>query len=180
MVSHRQRTLSIKAGLGLGLAGTLVGLTILVLPTKHLDSPAKTLLLLLVFVCLWYFPHCPSHYAAGRLVGVRFKHYVIGPSALAEIMPQKTSRLIRLLPVLGLRIDRANSNASNTGIATMYLFGPSVSMIAPFATVISALTSGEWETSIVLTLLGLGNAAMTLFFSPKVGDIARALKALKA
>lgn len=130
------------------------------------------LLSLLAFVLLWYFPHTLAHLAVGRLVGVRFSHFYVGPSGLVKLFRPLASLPF---PVLGLKVEPSSKRlAARWRLRVMLLSGVLASMLLPLLTFAIPLHD---VYRVILQALVLGNIAFTLPTSYLVGDIARALRA---
>lgn len=150
--------------------------------------PLKFILLLLSWFLVWYFSHCLSHYLVGTLGGIRFKYYFLGRSTIRKAKIPLISKVAQNLPfVLGIKIDKESiSKANPKAIKTMYLAGPLSSMMLPFIIVALSLTQPSQVTlpllpftirdSYILLGLTLANVAFSLYFSPKVGCISKAIK----
>lgn len=127
---------------------------------------------------LWFFTHDLAHFVVGIIVGVRFSHYYLGKSDITKLN-SAPKLLKKLVLVLGLKIDRANSKASNAGFAAMYLAGPLASMLMPFAVPIIMLVKDSASVAgLILLSVSIVNLGFTMWFSPKVGCIYKARKRL--
>ncbi|MDJ0269767.1 MAG: hypothetical protein NXY59_04330 [Aigarchaeota archaeon] len=168
-------TMSLLSGSILSAIGIAVGLWLLaLLPT---NIPVIDLIISFgVFFLLWFFTHDLAHLLVGLLTGVRFKFYYVGLSNIVVILPRRA----KLLPiVLGLRIDRDSSAAGGLGYAMMYLAGPLASMLAPLsAALLMMIRNPESVASLFLFTVSLANIVFTLVFSPRVGCIRKAVRAV--
>ena len=160
------------------MAGNLLTFGLLALGLALVFYPQPSLLLALAsWVLLVIGSHCPAHYITGRACGVKFTHYVIAPSALAKSnLP--IAKLAEALPVLpGIRIEKSSLRGVSCGcLLATYASGALASMIIPWAPAIAVgLTGrGDW---LVLAALQTANLVFTAYFSPKWGDLARAIRA---
>jgi len=134
---------------------------------------------LLGWFLLWFFTHDLAHFVAGIVVGIRFQYYYLGRSDIIKLKGIVPDSLEQMLIVLGLKIDRDKSRAGKTGFAAMYLAGPLASMLTPFAVPIILLKDSVNVAGLLLLTISIINLVFTLWFSPKVGCIYKAKKALK-
>jgi hypothetical protein len=81
---------------------------------------------------------------------------------------------MRLVPVLGLKIDKPSLNSiSRNRVRAMYVSGAVSSMFLPWLA-IPAGFSVALPVGILLTILTMANDVFTLYFSVLVGDLHRA------
>jgi len=81
------------------------------------------------------------------------------------------SNLLRVVPVLGLKIDKSSLNSiSPNNVRAMYASGAVSSMLLPWVVVPTGYAI-SFPVGILLTILTLANDVFTLYFSPQVGDI---------
>ncbi len=139
-------------------------------------EPLSNLIVLVVlWLCLWYFPHCLVHFIIGRIGGIAFTHYVVGKSALVKLRLPYLKDLLRYLPVLGIRIDRSSLARSSPRVRKlMFQSGAYASMLLPNLTVLESLLHSLPTTSALLTLMSAVNVGVTLYYSPRAGDMWRA------
>ncbi len=129
---------------------------------------------LLSWGCLVFFPHCLAHFVTGRLVGVRFTHYLVSRSPVAQLKLPIISEVMSKVPILGLKIDRRTLKSVSRGArAAMFASGAAASMILPFSVVVASV--GLLPTILIggLLLLSVANLAFDLYYSPKAGDLSR-------
>ncbi|MGA8904999.1 MAG: hypothetical protein WB661_08335, partial [Candidatus Bathyarchaeia archaeon] len=82
--------------------------------------------------------------------------------------------------VLTLNVDRESlQSAGRRGRIAMFSSGAVASMILPFFVALTSLRDLPMVLSVFLLLLSAANFAFDLYFSPKVGDISKALSAGK-
>lgn len=164
--------LSVLRGNIIELLGLTTGILVL-----FLVPPLPSELLLWSWFSLWYFSHCPTHYVVGTLLGVSFTHYVVGHSNLTRLNGRAMREIVRLLPTLGLRIDKTGGvQSSPRRRAALYASGAVASMLLPLFPTVFSFHVGNTTVQILLTLMTLGNLALTLYASPRTGDLARAKK----
>ncbi len=173
------RRISLAQGVILSVSGLVVGLAALVVATVSSTLAVRLLLLLIAWVCFWFFSHDLSHHMVGRAFGIEFEYYFIGRSAIRKLKLPLVSEVMRRIPVLGLKINRSSlAKASPSERRWMLRSGAMSSMILPWITVATAYALGPFPLGVFFTLLTVGNDLFTLYFSPKVGDfaIARAVR----
>jgi hypothetical protein len=140
-------------------------------PRIRLFLPLDVLFILVAWFCFWFFSHDLAHHIVGRIVGVSFRYYFLGRSAITKMSLPIASHLLRAVPVLGLKIDKSSlSSISQNKVCTMYASGAVSSMLLPWLVIPTAYAVGL-PVGILLTLLTLANDVFTLYFSPQVGDL---------
>jgi hypothetical protein len=170
-VSRHYRRLSLAQGSSLCTVGVLASLALLVV-TPHIKSlPVDVLFLLAAWFCLWFFSHDLTHHVVGRFVGVSFRYYFLGRSSITKLSLPFASNLLRVVPVLGLKIDKSSLNSiSPNKVRAMYASGATSSMLLPWIVIPSGFAIGL-PVGILITILTMVNVAFTLYFSPRVGDL---------
>ena len=127
--------------------------------------------LIAAWFCFWYFSHCFAHFVAGKIFGIRFLYYFVGRSAITRL-PQ--FRFLKIFPVLGIKVDVESFSAiSSRDKFIFYASGAFASMFVPTVCLIPAAKLGT-QTFLFVLLLCIGNIILTLYFSPRVGDLSRA------
>jgi hypothetical protein len=110
----------------------------------------------------------------GRLVGVRFNHYVINRSPIVKLKLPIISQAMSNVPVLGLKIDRGSLTSVSQGRRrVMFASGIAASVILPFFAAVASYGRLPLLLSGGLFVLSVGNLASDLYYSPKAGDISR-------
>ncbi len=159
-------------GLGLGIIAWLVALD----PSLRLSI--RVLLLLFAWFTLWFFSHDLAHHITGSIVGIKFQYYFLGRSAITKLKLPLVSRLMEYVPVLVLKIDKASlGKVSVAARRWMYASGAIVSMVLPLLVLPTSYSLGPIWVGVLFTLLVVGSALFTLYFSPRSGDLYRARKA---
>ena len=152
----------------------LVGLALIVVVPRVKLFPVDALLVLVAWFCLWFFSHDLAHHTVGRLVGVRFRYYFLGRSAITKLSLPIVSNLLRVVPVLGLKIERSSLKSVSANRArAMYASGALFSMFLPWVVIPAGFAVGLL-VGILLALLTVANDVFTLYFSPRVGDLLHA------
>lgn len=171
MSRHFRRGLSLAQGASLCVFGVLLGLALLILAPRVKLFPLDVLFILVSWFCLWFFSHDLAHHIVGRMVGVSFRYYFLGRSAITKMSLPIAPNLLRVVPVLGLKIDKSSLNAiSPNNVRAMYASGAVSSMLLPWLIVPTGYAI-SFLVGILLTLLTVANDVFTLCFSPQVGDL---------
>jgi len=153
--------------------GILIGLSFLVVAPRVRPLPGF-LLLLGAWFCLWFFSHDLAHHIVGRIVGVGFRYYFLGRSAITKLRLPIISELSRNFLVLGLKIDTSRlRSTSKRRLRAMYASGAVSSMFLPLLVLPTAYTV-DILVGLLLTLLTGANILFTVYFSVRVGDLHRA------
>lgn len=175
--AHTKRRLPVWLGNTVGVGGLLVGILVLVQVPKTEIPFVQVALALLSWFCFIFFSHCLTHYIVGTLLGIRFRHYFIGRTGLAKLDLPIVSAVTQRILLLGLKIDEASlKEVGRTSKVAMYSSGTLASMLLPWIVPAYAMKWGTVWLTAILSALSLGNVAVTLYFSPKVGDLSRALR----
>jgi hypothetical protein len=151
--------------------GVLAGLAMLIVATRIRLFPVNALLVLVAWFCLWFFSHDLAHHVVGGILGVTFGYYFLGRSAIIKLGLPIVSELMRVVPVLGLKIDKPSLNSvPPSRVRAMYASGAVSSMFLPWL----AIPVGyriSLSFGILITLLTLANDVFTLYFTVQVGDL---------
>jgi hypothetical protein len=170
-LSRHFRRLSLAQGASLCIFGVLVGLALIVVVPHFRLFPVDALLVLVAWFCLWFFSHDLAHHIVGRVVGVGFRYYFLGQSTITKLSLPIASNLLKVVPVLGLKIDRSSlKSVSPNRARAMYASGTVFSMFLPWVVIPTGYMI-SLPVGILLTLLTVGNDVFTLYFSPQVGDL---------
>jgi hypothetical protein len=168
--THFQR-LSLAQGSSLCVFGVLVGLALLVVAPRIKLFPINALFVLAAWFCLWFFSHDLAHHIVGRILGVTFRYYFIGRSAIIKLGLPVVSNAMRLVPMLGLKVDKPSLNAiSPNRLRAMFASGAVSSMLLPWLAIPAGYAVGL-PFGILITILTLANDLFTLYFSIRVGDL---------
>ena len=169
-MSRHFRRLSLAQGASLCIFGVLVGLALLIVAPRIKLLPLSVLFIFVSWFCFWFFSHDLAHHIVGRIVGVSFRYYFLGRSAITKKSLPVASNLLRIVPVLGLKIDKSSLNSiSPNNVRAMYASGSVSSMLLPWV-VVPTSYSISLPVGILLTILTAANDVFTLYFSPQVGD----------
>jgi hypothetical protein len=155
-------------GLGIGIIAWLAALD------PSLRLLIRILLLLFTWFTLWFFSHDLTHHIIGNTLGVRFKYYFLGRSAITKLKLPLISRVLQHVPVLILKIDKASlAKVSVASRRWMHLSGAISSMVLPLLVLPTSYSLGP-GVGVLFTFLVVGNVLFTLYFSSKSGDLYRA------
>jgi len=170
-VSKHYRRLSLAQGSSLCAVGLLTGLTLLVLAPRVRLFPVDLVFIFAGWFCFWFFSHDLAHHIVGRIVGVAFRYYFLGRSSITKQNLPIVSNLLRVVPVLGLKIDKSSlKSVSPNKVRAMYASGAISSMFLPWVVIPTGFSVGL-PVGILLTVLTVANVVFTLYFSPRVGDL---------
>ena len=147
-----------------------MGLALLIVAPGIKLFPLNVLLILVAWFCFWFFSHDLAHHIVGRIFGVSFRYYFLGRSAITKMSLPVASNLLRVVPVLGVKIDKSILNSiSPKNVRAMYASGALSSMLLPWVVVPTSYAI-SFPVGILLTILTIANDVFTLYFSPRVGD----------
>ena len=173
-MAGKRRKLSLAQGAGLSITGLGAGLASLLLASLDIVLLARVLLLLVAWFAFWFFSHDLAHHITGELVGIKFRYYYLGRSAIRKLKLPVIPGLMNKIPVLVLKVDSESlSHASARARRWMYASGAIVSISLPWLIIPESFTLGPIWGLLFLALV-LGNDLFTLYFSPKTGDLYRA------
>jgi len=130
--------------------------------------------LLGAWFCLWFFSHDLAHHVVGRVLGVGFRYYFVGRSAITRLRLPMVSEFSSKIPVLGLKIDKHTlESVSPNKARIMYASGAVSSMLLPLLVLPVAYVISI-PVGVVFTLFTLANILFTIYFGSRVGDLHRA------
>ena len=170
-MSKHYRRLSLAQGSSLCAAGLLTGLTLLVLVPRVRLFPVDLAFIFAGWFCFWFFSHDLAHHIVGRIVGVRFRYYFLGRSTITRLNLPIASNLLKVIPVLGLKIDKSSlKSVSPKRVRAMYSSGAVFSMFLSWVVIPTGILVGL-PVGILISILTAANVVFTLYFSPRVGDL---------
>lgn len=174
------RRIPIAVGNLVEIVGILFALYLVVMAPEVALVPLKLILYLVAWVCLLFFPHSLTHYVVGRLVGVRFRYYSFGKSSVYKLRIPFISRIASRAPVITLKVDRRSLQlVDRRGRIAMFSSGAVASMVFPFFVAYASFRDLPMLFSVFFLLLSAANLLFDSYFSPKAGDISRAISAAK-
>src|SRR5712692_8079304 len=173
-MARKYRRLSLAQGAELSIGGLGAGLVAWQLASNEYPISIRILLLLFAWFTLWFFSHDLTHHIMGSLVGIRFRYYFLGRSAIRKLKLPLLPRLMNKIPVLVLKIDsKSMAQATVRARKWMHASGAIVSISLPWIIIPESFSLGTiW--GLLFVALVLGNDIFTLYFSPKTGDLFRA------
>lgn len=175
-MSTNRSKIPLWLGNSIEVAGLLFGFLSLYLVEFTPNPIQKFLFLLVSWFCFWFFSHCLAHFVVGKILGVNFLYYFLGPSALVKLNLPVASFFLRRFPVLGIKIDRRSlRNVSRWKRALVFASGAFASMISPTITLFYSLNLEIWISGFIIFITA-ANIAFTLYFSTKVGDLRKAMR----
>ena len=173
----KRRKFTLAQGAGISILGLAAGTISLALASIKTMLLFRVILLLFAWFTLWFFSHDLAHHITGQLVGIKFRYYYLGKSAIRKLNLPIIPQLMNRIPVLVLKVDRESlKHATARSRRTMYASGAIVSMILPWLIIPESFSLGPTLGLLFLALV-IGNDVFTLYFSPKTGDLYRARKA---
>jgi Uncharacterized conserved protein len=167
--------INLKLGLFICLFMSFLGFILPIISPR--DSIINFILNFIAWFLLWFFTHDLAHFIVGYFLSIRFSYFYIGLSNLIRVLPLKQFQFIFI--VLGLKIDRKRSKASNRRFAAMYFAGPLASMLLPFYVPVYLILYKYSLIAVFILLLSLINLLITSILSPKYGCIYKGLNKLK-
>ncbi len=167
-------------GNAIEVAGTLFGISFLVLVPSVSVIALKFLVYLLAWFCFVFFPHCLAHYLVGRLVGVKFRYYSLGKSSVYKLKIPILAAIASRSVVLKLNTDRSSLESVSRGARiAMFSSGAIASMVLPFFVALASLHDLPIMLVALLFLLSGANLLFDAYYSPKAGDLSRAISTKK-
>lgn len=147
--------------------GTAAGIGALAVASGVQGRPVRTAIFLGAFGVLAVSTHSLTHWAVGRMMGMRFTHYFIGGPA-----PPKPGAKLDYSTYLAVPPARR---------AAMHASGAVVTKIVPFALipVARSLELYGWVT-VLLLVVGAGQLVTDALFSTKTSDWKKVRRELKA
>ncbi|MFQ5951261.1 MAG: hypothetical protein ACE5KH_04170 [Candidatus Geothermarchaeales archaeon] len=162
------------------IAGLVVGLASLYVAIGFEDVLLQLVFGLVAWSAVLFFSHCLTHYVVGTILGIRFQYYMVTRTPLRKLALPIVSPLAGHVPLLAIKTDpRSLRSASSTRRAIMFASGTVASISLPFLLAAEAyftLTPTAWSILLTMSIL---NLVFTLYFSPKVGDLSRAVESLR-
>jgi hypothetical protein len=156
--------------------GLFIGVYVLVIARGFTVIPVKFVLYIVAWCCLLFFPHCLAHYVVGRLVGVRFRYYSLRKSSARRLKSSVLSTVASKFMVFTLHVEGTSLRSiSRERRFAMFCSGAVASMVLPFVAAVASFGDLPTMLSVLLLLLAIGNVIFDLYFSPKVGDISKAI-----
>ena len=174
------KRIPLAAGNLVELVGLLLGFVLIVLAPLVRPILLSFLLYLIAWFCMLFFPHCLTHYVVGRILGIRFRFYTLTKSSVYKLGNPVFAAIASKPMVLSLKVERESlRSASGRRLAVMFASGAIASMTLPFLVPFSSLRNLPILYSASLFALSIANMVFDLYYSPKAGDISRAVSGAK-
>ncbi len=174
------KRISLLIGNLIEVTGILLGICLIALAPGIRVIPLTFLLYLVAWFCLLFFPHSLTHYIVGRLLGVKFRYYSFGKSSVSKLQLGFLKRFASRLAVLTLKVDQTSLRSVTPSRRTvMFSSGAVASMVLPFLAVTASFGHLPLSLSVFILLISVANLAFDLYYSPKAGDISRAISSAK-
>jgi len=178
-MNRPRRIINLWVGNTIEVAGITISFILLFSLNFLTDILLKFLVIVISWMCFWYFPHGLAHFIVGRILGIRFLYYFVGRSSLIKMRLPLVTSILGVVPVLGIKIDKASTlNISRVRLAVMYASGVLASMLCPLIPFIYSLIYLEYIITVFIGVITFGNMIFTIYFSSKVGDFSKAIRAL--
>src|SRR6266571_1526234 len=105
-MAKKRRKLTLAEGGGLSIIGLSAGVVSWLLASLETALLVRLLLLLFAWFTLWFFSHDLAHHIVGELVGIKFRYYYLGRSAIRKLKMPLIPGLMSRIPVLVLKIHQ--------------------------------------------------------------------------
>ena len=172
--------LSILAGNVIQIAGLAAACLALFLASSIHTKPAAIILMIATWLLLYFFCHGIAHWAAGRLLGIRFAFYTLGGTGNPAGYPAALRWLFEHLPFFGVQTVKSSmQKTSSTAKAVMWSAGVTSSAVVPTIGVLCALRAGV-PGSRLFAIFAVSWAIGTLSsnWRSRTGDYSKARRAL--
>jgi hypothetical protein len=176
------RRLSIPAGNTVQIAGLAAACAVLILERFTHSTTAAIVAMIAGWVLLYFFCHGIAHWAAGRLLGIRFAFYTVGGTGNPQGYPVGPRWLFEHLPFFGVQTEKATmQKASPTAKAIMWSAGVVSSAVVPMLSAFCAWAA-HLPGSRVFLLFAIFWAIGTLSsnWRSTTGDFSKARRALRS
>lgn len=172
--------ISILFGNVLQIAGVAAAWVLLAVASSSSSRHLATVAMLAAWLLLYFFCHGIAHWAAGRLLGIRFAFYTIGGTGNPEGYPGPLRWIFERLPFFGVQTEKASMQAASPAAkAIMWSAGVTSSAVVPTLGAVWA-----WQARIpgskpflVFALIWAG-ATLASNWTSRNGDFSKAGRAL--
>lgn len=172
--------LPIAAGNAIQIAGIVAACAALALARSAPSKPAAIAAMIAAWLLLYFCCHGIAHWAAGRLLGIRFAFYTVGGTGNPEAYPAGLRWLFEHLPFFGVQTEKASMQiASPMAKAIMWSAGVTSSAVVPTLSSLCAW-SGRVPGSKLVLIFAVIWAIVTLAsnWTSRTGDYSKARRAL--
>ena len=175
--------MSVSKGNLVQLAGLVLGALLMVIAANFRAAEVVRVVLMLVgFLIIYDCCHAISHWAIGRLVGIRFRGYGVRGTDHPEAYPPGIRQLMSTMPSFTAMTQKESiSTASPTAKALMFAAGETGTTVISLLAALYAWQSGIPGGGILFWVMVVWNVVATVAttVTPK-GDYAKAIRALRA
>jgi hypothetical protein len=112
-VLRPRRIVSIFAGNVIQIAGILLGAVLFWISAQPISTSFRISAMLAGYLLIYFNSHALLHYATGRLVGIKFRHYSIGGSSHASSYPAVMRMVFERLPFFAAHTQPASRKAAH-------------------------------------------------------------------
>jgi hypothetical protein len=148
-----------------------------------LDGPGllRSILMLAGFVAVYMNCHAIAHYAAGRLVGLKFRGYGVRGTDHPEVYPPGIRGLMEAAPFyVTLSTKASREQAGRLAKALYFAAGETSTAVCSIAFAAAADAAGiPGGHTLLLAMLGLNLISTIVTARTPHGDYAKAIKALR-
>jgi hypothetical protein len=174
--------MSVSKGNLVQLAGLVLGALLMVIAANFRAAEVVRVVLMLVgFLIIYDCCHAISHWAIGRLVGIRFRGYGVRGTDHPEAYPPGIRQLMSTMPFFTAMTQKESiSTASPTAKALMFAAGETGTTVISLLAALYAWQSGIPGGGILFWVMVVWNVVATVAttVTPK-GDYAKAIRALR-
>jgi hypothetical protein len=175
--------MSVSKGNLVQLAGLVLGALLMVIAANFRAAEVVRVVLMLVgFLIIYDCCHAISHWAIGRLVGIRFRGYGVRGTDHPEAYPPGIRQLMSAMPFFTAMTQKESmSTASPAAKALMFAAGETGTTVISLLAALYAWQSGIPGGGILFWVMVVWNVVATVAttVTPK-GDYAKAIRALRA
>jgi len=176
------RRLSILAGNMIQTVGLATAVAALALARSAHSKPAAIVAMIAAWILFYFFCHGIAHWAAGRLLGIRFAFYTVGGTGNPEGYPAGLRWLFEHLPFFGVQTEKASmQKASPLAKAIMWSAGVTSSAVVPTLSAVcawSANVPGSKPFLVFAVFWGIGTLSSN--WRSQTGDFTKARRVLSS
>jgi len=134
-----RRILSIFAGNTIQIIGIFLGCGLFWISILPIYTIIRISAMIAGYLLIYFNSHSLAHYAVGKLLGIKFKHYSVGGSALASSYPPIMRIIFERLPFFAAHTNPVSMNAAlplakaimfTAGITSTIVFCTSAALFA--------------------------------------------------
>ncbi len=142
---------------------------------------ARTGLMLAGFIAVYLNCHSIAHYAAGRLVGLRFRGYGVRGTDHPEVYPPGIRRLMEATPFyVALSTRASREQAGRVARAVYFAAGETSTAVCSIAFAAAATAAGiPGGKLLLMAMIGFNAVSTVVTARTPSGDYAKAIRALR-